>query len=318
MSNIDQLDVSEALKARLRAPTSSHLDDVGSGVSFTNDQWKEVVRAQNQPREALAELALADYDGDLKTEDMGSVTVRWLRPNHKTPGLEKHVYVSFHGGAYVLSGGPSSILEPLFMSKYISLDIVSVDYAMPPDHPAPAACEDGLRVYQEILKHYDADKVFIGGTSAGAGVAIGTLLLAKQAKLAMPAAMFAGTPWADVSKTGDTLTSFARLDRVLGSYETFLEPAANLYAGGLDLRDPVVSSYYGDLSNFPPTFLVSGTRDVLLSDTIRLHRKLRRANVEADLHVFEAQSHAEYIFSFDIPEAMEMFIEFRSFLLDHA
>ena len=322
MSDIDQLDISEELKESLRASGPSPLSDLDAEtdqeIALTTDQWKEIIQAQNEPREAPPAQALADYDGDMQTADIGGVTVRWLRPNHKTPGLENHVYIHFHGGAYILSGGPSSILEPLYMSKHIALDIVSVDYAMPPDHPAPAACEDGFRVYQDILKHYTADRIFIGGTSAGAGVAIGTLLLAKQAKLPMPAAMFAGTPWADISKTGDTLTSLAGRDRVLGQYEPFLKPAAKLYAGDLDLLNPIVSSFYGDLTHFPPTFLVSGTRDLLLSDTVRLHRKLRRANVDADLHVFEAHSHAEYVFSFNTPEATEMFNEFKLFLLNYA
>ena len=70
---------------------------------------------------------------------------------------------------------------------------------------------------------------------------------------------------------------------------------AKLYANGHDLKDPMLSPVYGDMHGFPPTILTTGTRDLLLSNTVRVHRKLRQAGVEAELHVYEGQSHAQYM-----------------------
>lgn len=92
---------------------------------------------------------------------------------------------------------------------------------------------------------------------------------------------------------------------------------AQLYANGHDLKDPLISPVYGDLSGFPPTILTSGTRDLFLSLTALVHRKLRRAGVEADLQVFEGQSHAEYLLNLDAPESREAFAEIARFFDRH-
>ena len=90
---------------------------------------------------------------------------------------------------------------------------------------------------------------------------------------------------------------------------------AELYANGHDLKDPMLSPVYGDMHGFPPTLLTTGTRDLLLSNTVRVHRKLRQAGVEADLHVYEGQSHAQYMR--DTPEAKEAFEEIARFFDKH-
>ena len=102
----------------------------------------------------------------------------------------------------------------------------------------------------------------------------------------------AGTPWSDLTKTGDSYFTNEFVDNVLGSYDGDLEAAAKLYAGTHELKEPLLSPIYGDLSGFPPTVLLSGTRDLFLSNTVRVHQKLLQSGVHADLLVFEGQSHA--------------------------
>ncbi|MHC4647211.1 MAG: alpha/beta hydrolase, partial [Planctomycetota bacterium] len=84
-----------------------------------------------------------------------------------------------------------------------------------------------------------------------------------------------------------------------------------------DHKHPYVSPVYGDFENFPPSYLITGTRDLMLSDTVRVHRKLRRAGVEADLHVYEGQSHADYLMVWNAPESDEHFAELNAFLVKH-
>ena len=90
-----------------------------------------------------------------------------------------------------------------------------------------------------------------------------------------------------------------------------------IYAKGHDLKDPLLSPVYGDMHGFPPTILTSGTRDLLLSNTVRVHRKLRQAGVEAVLQVFEGQSHAQYYRDVNAPETREAFEEIASFFDRH-
>jgi len=122
-----------------------------------------------------------------------------------------------------------------------------------------------------------------------------TVLRLKELKLALPAVMFVGTPASDCSKTGDSRFLNAEVDNSVGRYDGAIEDCLKLYAGGRDLKDPLLSPVYGNLAGFPPTVLISGTRDLLLSATIRARRKLRRAGVTAELHVYEGQSHADYL-----------------------
>jgi acetyl esterase/lipase len=144
-----------------------------------------------------------------------------------------------------------------------------------------------------------------------------TMLRCKADKVPMPAAIFLGTPLADLTKTGDSVFLNAEVDHAVGRYEGRIEECAKLYAGGRDLTDPLISPVYGDFSAWPPAILVAGTRDLMLSATIRTHRKLRAAGVTAELHVFEGMSHADYVAAFQAPESREALKEVASFFDRH-
>jgi len=142
------------------------------------------------------------------------------------------------------------------------------------------------------------------------------VLRAKQEGLPLPAAIAPGTPWSDLTETGDTYKTNEWLDNVLVSYNGYLTRAARLYANGHDLKDPQLSPIYGDFRGFPPTILTSGTRDLFLSNTVRTHRKLRQVGVEAALEVFEGISHGQYLVP-EAPETKEAFAEITRFLDAH-
>ena len=99
----------------------------------------------------------------------------------------------------------------------------------------------------------------------------------------------------DLTRTGDSFHTNLMVDNVLVGADGRCDAMARLYANGHDLKDPMLSPVYGDMTGFPPTLLTTGTRDLLLSNTVRVHRKLRQAGVEAELHVYEGQSHAHYM-----------------------
>ena len=120
---------------------------------------------------------------------------------------------------------------------------------------------------------------------------------------------------ADLTRMGDSFTTNRLVDNVLIGTEERCQAMAELYADGHGLEDPMLSPVYGDMRGFPPTLLTTGTRDLLLSDTVRVHRQLRRAGVEADLHVYEAQAHGHYIR--DSPESREAFEEMARFFRKH-
>jgi acetyl esterase/lipase len=97
------------------------------------------------------------------------------------------------------------------------------------------------------------------------------------------------------------------VDGVFTRFDGIARGMAALYAGSTPLTDPLVSPVFGDFAGFPPTVFITGTRDILLSDTVRAYRAMRAAGVDARLEVYEAMSHAEYIYAFAAPESAVAF-----------
>jgi acetyl esterase/lipase len=205
----------------------------------------------------------------------------------------------------------------MMIASRAKMPVLSIDYRMPPKHPFPAALDDVVTLYRHVLGNLPASSIAMGGTSAGAGLTLAAVHRLIELGVDTPGALFAGTPWADLTKTSDTLFTHESVDRVLVQYEGLLEGAAKLYADGRDLKDQFLSPVYGSFDRFPPTYLVSGTRDMLLSDTVRVHRKLRSAGVIADLNVYEGLSHAGYMIAANTPESQQVYAELNDFLLRH-
>ena len=199
------------------------------------------------------------------------------------------------------------------MAGFAGYKVISVDYRMPPDFPFPAALDDAVAVYRDLLKTTTPENIGIFGASAGGSLTLTTLLRAKMESLPMPGAIAPGTPTVDLTKTGDSLFTNAFVDNVLGTQDGFIRATALLYANGRDLKDPLLSPIYGDVHGFPPAILTSGTRDLYLSNTVRMHRKLRAAGVEAVLQVWEGQSHVHYMADITAPETKEYHDEVARF-----
>jgi len=222
-----------------------------------------------------------------------------------------------HGGCYVLSPGEAALPEGLMMAGFGGFKVISVDYRMPPTAYFPAALDDGMTVYKNALKSIGAKNIGLIGTSAGGALVLEMGLRARQLNLPMPGAIASGTPMSDVTKVGDTFYTNEMVDNVLVSRDGFCDAGAKVYANGHDMKDPLISPVYGDYSGFAPTILTSGTRDLLLSNTVRVHRKLRDAGVESFLQVFEGQSHAHYLRDDTAPETKATFKEITGFFDKH-
>jgi acetyl esterase/lipase len=177
--------------------------------------------------------------------------------------------------------------------------------------------DDAMAAYRAVLKMQTPRRIAVFGTSTGGGMTLALMLRARAEHLPMPAAIAPGTPWSDLTETGDSYRTNEWTDNILVSYRGYLVHAALLYANGHDLKDPQLSPIYGDFHGLPPAILTTGTRDLFLSNTVRTHRKLREAGVEASLQVFEGMSHAEYSFQPDVPETKEVFAEIAQFLDRH-
>ena len=248
---------------------------------------------------------------------MDGVKVFVLTPESIPPANRNRLLVHVHGGCYVLNPGEAALPEAILMAGFGHYKVVAVDYRMPPDAYFPAALDDAMTVWKAAVKTTDPKNMAIFGGSAGGALTLEMVLRAKSDGLPLPAAIAPGTPMSDVTKVGDSFETNKLVDNVLVSPDGFCDAATVFYAGGHDLKDPLLSPVYGDMHGFPPTILTTGTRDLLLSNTVRVHRKLRAAGVEASLQVYEGQSHAQYYRDDRTPETKEAFEEIAAFFDSH-
>ncbi|WCE39541.1 alpha/beta hydrolase [Brevibacterium sp. BDJS002] len=240
-----------------------------------------------------------------------NVTVFVARPDGLDEDPDELVYLNLHGGGLLMGGGGACRAMTAMAALSSNQVTWGVDYRMPPVDPYPAALDDVIAVYRHLLGTRDPRRIIVGGGSAGGNLAAALILRAKDEGLPLPAALILNTPEIDLTEAGDTFTILDGVDNVLSS----LAVVNDLYADGADLTDPYLSPIFGDLSGFPPTFLQSGTRDLFLSNTVRMHRKLLAAGVEAELHVFEAMPHGG--FGGQSPEDEDHAASQRAFIAKH-
>ena len=306
-------DVSPGMQKLIAAP----LNPAWNQLWTTGEQWRAAANLQAKATLAALPGIRERLHVTMTTSVMNGVKVYILRPDVIPPEHRDKVLVQVHGGCYVLSPGEAGTTEAVMMAGFGHYEVIAVDYRMPPEAYFPAALDDAMTVYQAVLKQNNPKNVGVLGTSAGGALVLGMMLRAKQLGLPMPGAIAPSTPMSDVTKVGDSFYTNEMVDNVLVSRDGFCDAATKVYAGGHDLKDPLLSPVYGDMSGFPPTILTTGTRDLLLSNTVRVHRKLRAAGVEAELEVYEGQSHAQFGRDDRLPETKEAFGEIAAFFDKH-
>lgn len=301
--------VSPALQAIIARPLPPGWDAIPANA----DEWRGLAAASAAAvapdiariRERLGLV--------IEPDTIAGVPVFRIAPPPGAPARGGRRLMHLHGGGYVLFPGEAGAGEGMLMAGLQGFEVVSVDYRMPPDHPFPAALDDAAAVWAALAAETPPDRMGVFGSSAGGGLTLALMLRLKAEGRPLPAAIAPGTPWVDLSGGGDSRNANAFVDNVLVSDSGWCGATAPLYAAGRDLRDPLLSPIFGALSGLPPAILTTGTRDLFLSDTVRMHRALRRAGVDAVLQVFEGESHSQFLEPF-VPETEEAFAEIAAFL----
>jgi monoterpene epsilon-lactone hydrolase len=233
---------------------------------------------------------------------IAGVPVRIVTPEGLPEANRNKVLLNLHGGGFNADSG--SYTESIPIASFTKIKVVAVLYRLAPEHTFPAAVDDSVAVYKELLKTYKPEHIVIYGTSAGAILTAEVAAKLKQLGLPMPAALGIFSGMGDFARNGDSVAMYA-LRGLSGHIDPpASEPDDSYYVGGTDPKDPILSPIYGDLHGLPPSLFVTSTRDMLLSGTVNLHRAYLNAGVEARLVVFDALTHA---FWYDplLPEAQE-------------
>jgi monoterpene epsilon-lactone hydrolase len=311
------LPVPDTVSPQLQKIIGAPLSAVWNVIPPTNDDWKKQIKGIE---DALVQTLPALRNAlNVKVEPttLDGVKAYIVAPETIPPENRDRLLVHVHGGCYASFAGESGTAEAIYMAGFGKFKIVSVDYRTPPDYPYPAALDDAMTVWKAASKMAAPQNMAIFGSSAGGALTLSMVLRAQQDGLPLPAAIAPGTPMSDLTGSGDTFRTNAMVDNVLVAYGANCDQRAALYANGRDLKDPMLSPLFGDMHGFPPTILTSGTRDLLLSNTVRVHRKLRQAGVEAVLQVYEGAAHAQYYRDVSAPETKEAFEEIARFFDKH-
>lgn len=284
----------------------------------TTEDWLKFQKAFDAPGEEQGREGAKYNNAAYEVKEVAGVRTYFVTPETINERFKDHVFVHTHGGAWVLGGGDSVLREAVWFASGLGVKVISVDYRRPPLHPFPAAVDDAVKVWLEVTKGKDSPQTAIFGTSAGGNLALSTTLKLEQLGKPLPGAIFAGTPAIDLENISDTWITMVGLDP-LGPREGFVAGCFEKYIGETDPATPLLSPVNGDLEGFPPTILISGTRDLLLSDTVRMHRALRKADVEADLHIYDGQTHGDYMQNLtrEVPESEDAQKELFNFFDKH-
>lgn len=259
----------------------------------STDQW----RAEDSA------AALKHYPVDIHSTTLAGVPVDEIKPLQMPAENRNRVLINLHGGGFNSDSGSRIEGDPI--ANLTRTQVISVYYRLAPEHPFPAAVDDTVAVYKELLKTHDAKNIGIYGTSAGAILTVEVAVKLKQLKLPLPAALGVFSGLGDFSRVSDSRQLFA-LDGLPGRFQP-TDPGHlpdDEYVGHTNRRDPVLSPLFADLHGLPRTLLVTSTRDMLLGDTTTLHRTLLRQEVDARLVVYEALPHA-FWYHFEFPETTE-------------
>jgi monoterpene epsilon-lactone hydrolase len=250
----------------------------------------------------------------ISEEKIAGVPVHIVTPDNIPAANGDKVFLNIHGGGFNSDSGSYS--ESIPIAYYAKVKVVAVLYRLAPEHPFPAAVDDVVAVYKDLLKKHAPGHIVIYGTSAGAILTGEVAVRLKQLGLPEPAALGIFSAIGDFARAGDTAALFS-LQGLSGHLNPPTpEPHDPYYIGNADPRDPVLSPVYADLHGLPPTLFVSGTRDALLSGTANLERTFLEAGVDTRFVVFDAMPHA-FWYNAHLPESIEASHIMADFFVKH-
>lgn len=240
----------------------------------------------------------------------GSPALQWISVG---PGDLDWVILYFHGGAYFAGSADTYAALMGRISKLTGLQVVAPDYRLAPEHPAPAAFDDARAAHSQLLaRGYRADRIILGGDSAGGGLAL-ALLADLCARNLRPAGVFALSPWTDLALTGDSLTTNARADPLLPVAR--VTDAVGHVLGGLAATDPRISPLYGAFALPPPVLIQVGSTEILLDDSRRMADVLRQSGGQVLLQETPGAPHVWQIFDGYVPESRAALRKVADFIL---
>ena len=273
-----------------------------AGSTPTLEERREGINLLGQRFENLDGISAEAVDAD-------GVPGEWV----SAQGANNGAILYLHGGGYVIGSVISHRGMAANLSRSSGCRVLTIDYRLAPEHKHPAQVEDAQTAYRWLLKHgTDPSTTIVAGDSAGGGLTVATLLLARDAGDPLPAAGVCISPWVDMEGLGESMKTKAGVDPTV-SKAGLLDMAAHFIGDG-DRRDPLAAPLYADLAGLPPLLTIVGTAEVLLDDAVRLHEKAEAAGVSSRLEIWEDMVHIWPWFAPFLPEGQQAMEQMGDFI----
>ena len=216
------------------------------------------------------------------------IDAEWVSVNRAH--MKKYILLHCHGGGYSTGSRIYARTLTSKLAESTSMDVLCFDYRLAPEHPYPAATEDAMKVWDYLmLLGYGSRDIILTGDSAGGNLALSLTLKLKQEGRLLPRGLILMSPWTDLTSSGQSFESKAELDPVLN--KAYIDRMVEAYAGGQELKNPLISPLFGNFDGFPPTYIQVGENEILLSDSERLHQAFADANVSVRMDTYPGMWH---------------------------
>lgn len=253
---------------------------------------------------------ITKYPRFVKKEELtyAGIPAMWFTPE----GYSKSKTILYlHGGGYVMGSVNTHRALIARIARASNCKAIGVDYRKAPENPFPAAIEDALAVYKQLLED-GYENIVIMGDSAGGGLSLVLLQLIKKYKLPKASCAVLLSPWTDLTMSGDSIQSKKDVDPLIQPH--LLDIFSKRYYGNENPENPLISPLFADVKGFPPILIQVGGNETLLDDSTRMAQKLNKAGVKVKLDIFENMMHVWQYFGGLMPESNRAIEEIGEFV----
>ncbi len=270
------------------------------------------IEKHRQSQDQVGSLFGKDKDVEYRDVDICGMHGEWV--SVERAHMKKYVILYCHGGGYSTGSCLYGRTLTTKLATCTSMDVLSFDYRLAPESPYPAAGEDALKVWDYLmLLGYGARDVILVGDSAGGNMALALVHKLREQKRLLPRGLVLMSPWTDLTCSGKSFDTKAEIDPVLdrGYIDRMIEAYVGVNPEQEVLENPYISPLFGEFTGFPPTYIQVGSNEILLSDSLRLHKKMVKANVSVKMDEYKGMWHVFQMSPFkQAGEAMDAVAEF--------
>lgn len=291
--------------------------NAGAHLPKANAPIKAWEKIQEDAKIAAAQFMpklIETYKPTVDTIFLGGIRAIDVKPKNYKKSNKVVVYI--HGGGFVFYPADVTLASSIPLSDASGLRVISIDYTLAPQAKFNQIIDEIIKAYKALLETYNAENIAIYGDSAGGAIAASAVLKMRDLQIEIPKALVLWSPWSDVDEIGDSYFTLKNYDPNL-VYNNFLEHCAEAYAPKNEWKNPYVSPVYGDYSKaFPPTLIQVGSKEIFLSNAIRMYRNLKENNKEVELDVYEGMWHVWQGY-YEVPESKIAIKNTKNFMLKH-